>query len=155
MKTKKVKSIKKIISTVLVSAVVATFVTTAVEAVKTYNIGTYRFNPHYNQREDPIDDIFQCFYEAPTYDHGARAGIHYRSVNGFPRGVYVVLRYIENGQTKSVHCSTVKGKDRWIESPWVTINKNNIYPYQIDFYSNCYFKDSGALAYKDAVKFVV
>lgn len=112
------RKIKKIVSAIALSAVVATFATMAVSALTESVLQRETVSLDQNRTFNP-NSYFYGYFETGTSSHGARTGTHYNS--GSLRGcAYSVLTYTDTSGT--VHTSTYNGKNSgtgWIDSAWV------------------------------------
>lgn len=112
--------VKKILSTLALSAAVAAFATAAVNAAPEYILGTYS-EPLNQYRNYFPTSYFHGYYETGDSSHGARAGLHY-DPGYLPATSYVNLYYKDsNGNECRVdYTGAVSGKGNWVLSEWVT-----------------------------------
>lgn len=150
MKTKKFKVVKKVVSAIALSAVVATFATTAVGAVTINRLENTSSKFTSDEYFSPVSYFYGVF-EAKNSSHGPRGGTLYNT--GSLKGTaYLKLTYLD--ASKGLRTSSETGKcaigSGWVQSDWVEAPSDCQYVQQITFTGDKY-NDNGTLIIRDYV----
>lgn len=152
MKTEKMKRIKKVISAMALSAVVAVFASMGVSAVEEFIVGTYTgFNPYQNATFEAA--YMKGYYEATSSNGHARAGTHTLATGNFQKKSYVIFYYInkEGKSSNTKHLGAVRGSNGWVCSNWVKVPDDCLLLTKIEFCSDTYTGSSSNVSYTDKI----